>query len=123
MPPSPRALLLVDPSRTSSDVTLLTAAAARADDSRGDPVRAALLARSLGERLPVPGSGSTLALWETLATLGATDLTVARVVEPHLDALAILDQDGAGDDDADRTSRQALWGVYAAEGPPPRLEA
>ena len=58
-------------------------------------------------------------LWELLATLGAADLTVARVVEPHLDALAILDQaGGVAEDEVD-----LLWGVYAAEGPPPRLVA
>lgn len=77
------------------------------------------MARSVGDRLPTPGSGRTLELWEALATLGAADLTVARVLEPHLDALAILEQAGGADPD----ERDRLWGVYAAEGPPPRLEA
>jgi alkylation response protein AidB-like acyl-CoA dehydrogenase len=77
------------------------------------------LARELGEELPVPGRGSTSRLWSALATLGSVDLTVARVVEPHLDALAILDQAGIGSPVA------ATWGVYAAEGPgePLRAEA
>ena len=64
--------------------------AADADDARGDVRRALDLAERWGERLPAPGRGSTARLWEALATLGAVDLTVARAVEPHLDALAIL---------------------------------
>ena len=83
----------------------------------GDPVSAAGLARALGEHLPLPGSGSTTQLWEALATLAAADLTLARVVEPHLDALAILDQAGVA------VEPDRFWGVYAAEGPPPRLRA
>lgn len=67
-----------------------------------------------------PGAGSTAALWELLATLGAHDLAVARAVEPHLDARAILDQAGrTGDLDA----AGSTWGVYAAEGPGPALTA
>ncbi|ADG73426.1 conserved hypothetical protein [Cellulomonas flavigena DSM 20109] len=64
-----------------------------------------------------PGRGATDALWSLLATLAAQDLAVARAVEPHLDALAILDQAGVPDD-AGRT-----WGVFAAEGPGVRLDA
>ena len=60
----------------------------------GDPIAALALAQELGARLPLPGRGETAALWSALAGLGATDLTVARSVEPHLDALAILDQAG-----------------------------
>jgi len=102
-----------------TDPDLLEQTATRAHADRGDPVRGGLLARALGDRLPTPGTGATGTLWEALATLGAADLTVARVVEPHLDALAILDQ--AGGISADE--RAQLWGVFAAEGPPPRLEA
>ena len=64
-----------------------------------------------------PAQGATRELWELLATLGAADLGVARAVEPHLDARAILAQAGMPDRD-DRT-----WGVYAAEGPGVRLDA
>ncbi|MBO9569488.1 MAG: acyl-CoA dehydrogenase [Cellulomonas iranensis] len=64
-----------------------------------------------------PGAGATAALWSTLATLAAHDLAVARAVEPHLDALAILEQawSPAGD--------ERTWGVFAAEGPGVRLDA
>lgn len=71
----------------------------------------------LGAWVPDPGSGATLLRWEVLATAAAQDLTVARAVEPHLDALSILHEHG------DATPAASTWGVYAAEGPPPRLEA
>ena len=47
--------------------------------------------------------------WEVLATLAAHDLGVARAVEPHLDAAAILTQAGLPVPDGS-------WGVFAAEG-------
>ena len=80
-------------------------------------VRAALdLARDVGARLPHPGGGSTAYLWSALASVAAADLTVARVLEPHLDAHAILGQ--AGEEVGDGT-----WGVFAAEGPGEPLRA
>jgi hypothetical protein len=48
-------------------------------------------------------------LWELLATLGTHDLAIARAVEPHLDALGILQQAGF-------SSPAGCWGVFAAEG-------
>ena len=67
------------------------------------------LARDLGPRTDGPGEGATADLWETLATLASADLGAARVVEPHLDALAILGQVGEPVPDG-------VWGVFAAEG-------
>lgn len=79
-------------------------------------VAAALrLATTWGHRLPVPGEGSTPELWQVLADVAAIDLTLARVLEPHLDALAILAQ--AGQEPA-----PGSYGVWAAEGPGARLE-
>ena len=58
-----------------------------------------------------------------LATLGAVDLTVARVVEPHVDALAILNEAWRlGLAPESFWPHDATWGVYAAEGAD-RLEA
>jgi len=64
-----------------------------------------------------PGAGQTAHLWEVLASLAVADLAVARAVEPHLDALAVLDQAGS------TVSRAGTWGVYAAEGPGTPLAA
>lgn len=52
-----------------------------------------------------------------LATLGSIDLTTARTVEPHWDAVAILDQAGVTPPDG------ATWGVYAAAPPGASLTA
>lgn len=112
----------LDPSQPPAP--LLTTLAEGALAAAGDVPAAVELARRHGGDLPLPGSGSTLLLWEALATLGATDLTVARVVEPHVDALAILDQARRTTDLADDgLPAAATWGVYAAEGPGVRVEA
>lgn len=99
-----------------------------ADDARtahaaADPVRASLdLARQLGDELPAPGAGQTWTLWSSLASIAAVDLTVARVVEPHLDALSILRQAADGDS-AIQVDPAGAWGVFAAEGAGLRLTA
>jgi len=68
------------------------------------------LAIDLGGNGLVPGDGKTAELWEILATLAAHDLAIARAVEPHLDAVAILEQA------AQHPVPGATWGVFAAEG-------
>jgi LmbE family N-acetylglucosaminyl deacetylase len=90
--------------------------------------RALALAVELGDGGARPGGGGTTDLWEALATLAAADLGLARAVEPHLDALAILDQERAAAGDAlgaesmsdaipgDASDSAATWGVFAAEG-------
>lgn len=83
----------------------------------GEDIPAALeLARRLGPALPQPGV-DTLARWSVLAELAAVNLTSARVLEAHADALAILAEAGVAADPS-RT-----WGVFAAEAPDARLEA
>ena len=82
------------------------------------------LAVELGELAPQPAEGRTIALWELLASLGAADLTVARVVEPHLDARTILHEAWRLGVAPDRFwPDEATWGVYAAEGGNGRLNA
>lgn len=114
---------LVDASPTSSTAldAILDRTLHRAADLPDDVIGTALtLAQDLGAALPSPGKGDTVTVWETLATLGALDLTVARVVEPHLDALAILEAAPGAPVVVPPT---ATFGVYAAEGPGARLEA
>lgn len=105
------------------DLDMLDRFAERALAAGGDPAGGLTLADQVAAEVPLPGSGGTLQLWSVLATLGAADLTVARAVEPHLDALAILAEarrDTAADLDA---LPGGVWGVFAAEGPGARLEA
>lgn len=66
-------------------------------------------AQRIASNLRSPGRGHTQRLWEHLATLAAHDLGIARAVEPHLDACAILDQAGL-------PLPEGAWGVFAAEG-------
>jgi alkylation response protein AidB-like acyl-CoA dehydrogenase len=76
------------------------------------------LARKNGSTWPRPGEGHTAILWELLATVSAADVAAGRVLEPHLDALAILSQAGHP-----AVADGGAWGVFAAEGPGLRLEA
>ncbi|CAN5162145.1 acyl-CoA dehydrogenase [soil metagenome] len=93
-------------------------------ETGGDVDACLRLAVGLGHALPSPGDGYTRYLWETLAAIAAEDVTAARVVEPHLDALAILAQ-AASDDYAPEVDAPAssTWGVFAAEQPGTELTA
>ncbi|MBM9462434.1 acyl-CoA dehydrogenase [Aeromicrobium sp. YIM 150415] len=71
---------------------------------------------ALTDRVPPPGAGRTILRWEFLAQLGRADLVLARAVEPHLDALAILSEAGIA-------AEPGSWAVWAAEGPGMRLAA
>jgi len=85
--------------------------------SCGEEVDTAVnLAEHYGRLLPQPGRGQTAQRWAVLAAVGEHNLTVARVLEAHSDALAILAE--AGEPVPDGT-----WGVFAAEAAPHRLEA
>lgn len=89
----------------------------QAHDLAGSGPAAALdWASRIGAALPLPGHGRTLELWRILAAVGAADLGVARTIEPHVDALAILAEAGA-------SHGEATYGVWAAEGAGTRLEA
>lgn len=80
-----------------------------------------------GLAAPLIGCGDTVGLWSLLAASAGLDVALARMLEPHLDALAILDQAGRGptsDEIADVGATSASsWGVFAAEGSGHRLEA
>ena len=88
----------------------------RARDAVDDVPAALELAGVVGAQLPAPGTGRTAHLWSALASVAAIDLTLARVLEPHLDALAILGQAG-------EPTPSGTWGVFAAEGPGEPLRA
>lgn len=66
----------------------------------------------LGQGLPLPGRGDTLGRWRALAAIGAEDLALAKVLEAHHDALAILAELDAGP-----PPPGTLLAVWAAEGP------
>lgn len=98
--------------------------AAREACDTPDVVDASLgLGVRLGDELPLPAAGQTWVLWSSLASLAAIDLTVARVIEPHLDALAILQQAAVDGHPPAPAKSTDTWGVFAAEGAGTRLTA
>lgn len=102
------------PGSTRPDATWrehLDEVADRASAAAGDVPASLALARDLGGDAPAPGSGRTRELWELLATVASADLTAARVLEPHLDAIAIREQAQLS------PATDSTWGVFAAEGP------
>lgn len=114
--PRPVRLTAFAPTAAPSDQ--LDVLVAQATDLVGSSPEVALAwAAQVGADVPTPGSGRTALRWELLASLGALDLTLARALEPHLDALAVLDEEGT------TPAPGSTWGVYAAEGPGPRLVA
>lgn len=68
--------------------------------------------------LPHPGLGNTDARLAALADLGARDLCLAKLVEPHHDARAIL-----ADLAMEPPEGDTLWAVWAAEPPSGGLTA
>jgi alkylation response protein AidB-like acyl-CoA dehydrogenase len=66
--------------------------------------------------LPLPGAGSTLERFEALAELGAADLSLARLAEGHVDALAVLAELGT-------QPEGGAYGVWAADPPQARVRA
>jgi len=106
---------------SGADLDRLGAAAWAVD---GDAERAIAFAVDVAVDLPRPGAGRTSDLFDALATIAAADLTAARVLEAHIDALSILAQADA-DADAVETAGAAdrSWGVFAAEAPRQRVSA
>ncbi|MHB8505944.1 MAG: acyl-CoA dehydrogenase [Acidimicrobiales bacterium] len=66
--------------------------------------------------LPLPGGRDTITRWDRLARVAAADLTAARALEAHADAVAILAEAGA-------EAPKGCWGVFASEAPGADLEA
>lgn len=85
----------------------------------------------VGKRAPRVGEGRTRELWELLGAVAALDVSASRMLEPHLDALSILDQAGlalGGEHDTSALERVraragSTWGVFAAESTGSQLEA
>jgi len=123
----------VSPVRISSaagDLDAISPLLAEAQAAVGDVPALLDLAKAAAATAPKPGEGRTAFLWEILASVTAVDVAAGRVLEPHLDAAAILGQAaglaaGEGRDcpDFGGTRFEGAWGVFAAEAPGLRLEA
>jgi hypothetical protein len=84
------------------------------------PEVAAAFRREIGPAAawPLPGSGRTADRFAELASVAARDLSVARLIEAHADALAILAEAGRGD-----LADGSAYGVWASDGTHGRLVA
>lgn len=71
-----------------------------------------------GRQFPLPGSGRTPERFAALTAVAEEDLCVARLVEGHADAVAILAELGGP-----RPALGERWGVWAAEPPGEGLTA
>lgn len=92
-------------------------------DAAGDVPALLALARDIGHAAARPGDGNTARLWELLASVTSVDVAAGRVLEPHLDAVAILAQAGSLSGALAGDGPDGAWGVFAAEGPGLKLEA
>lgn len=80
--------------------------------TRRAPLEAADVRAHVGAPWPLPGGGDTWRRWELLAAVATDDLPLAKLVEPHYDAVAILHELGARP-----PAPGQIWGVWAAEPP------
>ncbi|MET4093616.1 acyl-CoA dehydrogenase family protein [Arthrobacter sp. UYCu712] len=103
--------LAVRISSSTEDLAVLDPLLAAASAAVGDVPALLDLAETAEAAAPKPGAGRTAFLWELLASVTAVDVAAGRVLEPHLDAAAILDQ-AAGFTDI---RFKGVWGVFAAE--------
>ena len=124
----PRTVL--SPGSTEDARVVAAVDAARNVAGLGTDVRATLAwCVEVGREAPRVGGGGTRELWELLASTAALDVSAARMLEPHLDALSILDQASTENAD-DRPDLERVhvrpgstWGVFAAEAAGKRLQA
>lgn len=65
--------------------------------------------------IPAIGSGRTNARHAALCDFGRQDLSLARIIEAHVDAISILHEAGR------RPREEALYGVWASDGPDGKL--
>jgi alkylation response protein AidB-like acyl-CoA dehydrogenase len=70
--------------------------------------------RTDAAELPLPGSGNTWRRFEVLAAWSSRDLSVGRLSEGHVDALAILSEAGAKP--IDERSSYGVWAARSRHG-------
>ncbi|WP_141693350.1 hypothetical protein [Curtobacterium sp. UCD-KPL2560] len=107
----------VDTEAVGRAVRAATAVAGPGGRPGAAPADRLAVVRALGATAPLLSAGTAGASFATLAAVAAADVQAARVLEPHLDALAILAQAGVA------APAGSSWGVFAAEAPGLRLGA
>ena len=117
-------------SSSAAELDTIRPLLAAAQAAAGDVPALLDLAKATARTAPKPGEGNTALLWEILASVTAVDVAAGRVLEPHLDAAAILAQathDASAEDGAVQdfggVHFEGGWGVFAAEAAGMRLGA
>ncbi|PWI44458.1 acyl-CoA dehydrogenase [Streptomyces sp. ICBB 8177] len=102
-----------------------TAGASTAEEHRKAVAREFTRLVEAGEAdLPLPGHGETRRRWDLLTRVAETDPALARLVEGHTDALAILAElADLGVPEVPHAAPGTRWGVWAAEPPGQVLRA
>lgn len=95
--------------------------AARSEGFAAEPAAALAWAGEVGRRLDP--SAPRRDVWSFLAATAAVDAGAARILEPHLDALGIIDEARASGIELTTRTGDEAWGVFAAEGNGMRLMA
>jgi len=95
----------------------VTALAGRLRAQQSVDARFRRLVTSGGAAWPAPGGGRTRERFEGLAEIAVQDLSLARLVEGHADAVAICAEAGRLD------AAVGAMAVWASDGPEMRLEA
>jgi hypothetical protein len=70
--------------------------------------------RTDGTAMPLPGSGDTWRRFEVLSSWASRDLSVGRLAEGHVDALAILAE--AGMEPMNEAATYGVWAARSREG-------
>ena len=63
---------------------------------------------AISDQVPYPASGATLKRWQMLSQVSASNLSLGKLYESHLDALAILHELNVP------VEQKGLWAVWAA---------
>jgi len=91
----------------------LSDALARLDPDAGPAQGLARLVHEGLDEAPLPAQGRTLLRWQLLCAVAEHDLSLAKLVEGHLDALAVQAEVAPG---AQRPVG-STWGMWASEAP------
>ncbi len=89
---------------------------------RASPIDADMLRIHTTRAWSLPAHGDTADRWSKLTALGQQDLPLAKLVEPHHDAIAILSE-LAGSRECAVARSGEIWAVWAAEPPFAVLDA
>ena len=103
---------------TAFEPAKLARVLAELDASEGPAQTLAQLVRQGLDQLPLPAHGATWPRWQALSVVAEHDLSLVKLYEGHVDALAVQAEVAPW---ADRVGG-ATWGMWAAEPPSAKVQ-